>query len=172
MVIKRNLKRSRNGQGLVEYAIVISLVAIVSIVILGLLGLAVSRSYGLIAGALGAKKEIGSAAVQNHVYFDADVPQCGTFGGELGFRAHFFSDIPYNGGAINNVLTVTTDNGLVPIIEQNLSIPPGGEGTYGNYSISLILPPGVSCPNSIVIQTPKELGGQTLAYTVLHQDWH
>jgi hypothetical protein len=170
MVIKR--KRPRDGQGLVEYAIVISLVAVVSIVILGLVGLAVSRSYGLIAGVLGAKKEIGSGTTANHVYFDGDTPQCGMAAGTLMFRADFFSDIPWNSGDINNVLTMATDNGLTPVITQNTTIPPGQESVFGNFHLNINpIPPGASCPNSIIIQTPKSMGGQTLVYPVLHKDW-
>src|SRR5689334_20680410 len=93
MIIDRYRRRSHPGQGLPEYAIVIALVALVCIVILGIVGLAATRNYGLVAGALGAKKEVQGS--QNYAYFDNNPPQCGLnpHTGSLQFYAQFFSDI-------------------------------------------------------------------------------
>lgn len=45
------------AQGLVEYAIILALVALVSIVILGLVGMAANRNFGLICSIFGCKSE-------------------------------------------------------------------------------------------------------------------
>jgi Flp pilus assembly pilin Flp len=52
---KKPNRRAQNGQGLVEYALIIVLVALVAIIILSLLGMAISRGLGIVAAALGAK---------------------------------------------------------------------------------------------------------------------
>jgi Flp pilus assembly pilin Flp len=162
MILKRGSRKSQKGQGLTEYAIIIALVAIVCVIILGLVGLAVNRNYGLVAGALGAKKEIRSA--QYYVYFDNNPPQCGFIGGTStrGFYAQFFSDI------LNpNEFTIATDTGFVPTLIDNSG---GGPG-IGNWKIQMPLPDGMPCPTSLVIQTPKAKGGDTVAYTVLQKDF-
>jgi len=163
MAIKRNVKRS--GQGLVEYAIIIGLVAVVCVIILGLFGLAATRNYGIVAGALGAKKEIDTETHYIRFQSDTNFPQCGISHGQLYFRTHFFSDIS-DPNEIKE-LTVATDNGLIPTIDPIPSPPPG----IGNYEIRMFLAPGATCPRSLVIQTPKSMGGQTFAYTVLQQDF-
>ncbi len=58
-------KRDReHGQGLVEYALILALVALVVIVGAYLLGQAVQRVYGVITGALGAKYDtIGARSI-------------------------------------------------------------------------------------------------------------
>lgn len=56
------MARERNrkaGQGLVEYALILALVAIVVIGIAFVLGQAVQRLYGIVGGALGAKYNTG-----------------------------------------------------------------------------------------------------------------
>jgi Flp pilus assembly pilin Flp len=52
---KKRLHKREHGQALVEYALILVLVAIVAIVVIGLTGLAVQRIFGVAAGALGAK---------------------------------------------------------------------------------------------------------------------
>src|SRR4051812_34886298 len=53
--MQKKLQKGQEGQGLVEYALVLVLVAVVCIAIMFATGLSVQRVYGLIAGALGAK---------------------------------------------------------------------------------------------------------------------
>src|SRR5258708_35124802 len=83
--------RFERGQGAPEYGLVIALVAIVSVVVLGVLGLAVTRQYGLLGGALGVRKDIQTP--KNFIFFDNDKPQCGISDGVKGLYAQFFSDI-------------------------------------------------------------------------------
>jgi Flp pilus assembly pilin Flp len=56
-----HLKRSYKAQGLVEYALIIVLVAVVVTAIAFMLGLAVHRVYGLVAGSLGGNQSSGGA---------------------------------------------------------------------------------------------------------------
>jgi Flp pilus assembly pilin Flp len=168
MILERGSRKSRKGQGLVEYAVIIALVAIVCVIILGLVGLAVTRNYGLIAGALGAKKDVKGA--QNYVRFDLDTnpPKCGTIlsGGHAGqrkFYAQFNSDFDFTN---DNSFTAATDTGLIPLIITNH--PPYGTDAW---TINNTLNPDDPCPTSVVIQLPKSKGGGTAAYPVLHEDW-
>jgi len=47
----------RRGQTLVEYALLIALVAVVVIIVVGTVGVGAQRIYGVVAGALGAKRD-------------------------------------------------------------------------------------------------------------------
>src|SRR5258708_22800830 len=51
----QNRQAGQAGQGLVEYALVLVLVAVVCIAIIFATGLSVQRVYGLVAGALGTR---------------------------------------------------------------------------------------------------------------------
>ena len=55
-MLRIRLRRAAKGQGLVEYATIIALVALVSIVILSAVGLATSRNYAVVASVVGGKK--------------------------------------------------------------------------------------------------------------------
>jgi Flp pilus assembly pilin Flp len=57
----QQLRKNTKGQGLVEYALILSLVALVTIVVTFLLGQAAQRVYGVTAGALGAKYNASGA---------------------------------------------------------------------------------------------------------------
>ena len=60
-------RRTQSGQSLVEYALLLALVATVAIVVLFGIGLSVQRVYGLIAGVLGAKHDsTGGRAHHRH----------------------------------------------------------------------------------------------------------
>src|SRR5690349_15579643 len=54
---RRRLHRREHAQSLVEYALILVLVAVVAIVVIGLAGLAIQRVMGVAAGALGAKHD-------------------------------------------------------------------------------------------------------------------
>ena len=98
-------KHAQKGQGLVEYAIILCLVAIVSIVVLALVSGAVSRNFGVIGGALGAKKNAANAAsatgagVTNTIYIDTsyvitcEVDQSSTIGTYVRVQFYASSDI-------------------------------------------------------------------------------
>jgi len=49
--------RRAPGQTLVEYALLIALVAVVVVIVVGTVGVGTQRIYGVIAGALGAKRD-------------------------------------------------------------------------------------------------------------------
>jgi pilus assembly protein Flp/PilA len=56
-------KERENGQGLVEYALILALVAVVAIAVLGLIGFGIQRVYGLIGAAMGAEHDTSGAVV-------------------------------------------------------------------------------------------------------------
>ncbi len=158
---KRQLQR---GQGLAEYAIVILLVAIVAVLVLGLLGLAVTRVYGLIGGALGSKKE-----ADTHIYFDPDqLPRCGIYGGHtILYGQLYVIGISSNPAEVRSAVTVSTDTTFtIDLNENNPSI-----GLWNiQKDFGAVSDDGL-CPRSIVVQTSKEYGGETLFYPVEIRDW-
>jgi hypothetical protein len=161
----RKTSHWQHGQGLPEYATILGLVALASAIVLGLLGLALARQYGLVAGVLGARKDVQTAS--NHVYFDTNPPQCGVNYFDDPPRRHlymqFFTDIkPY--------LTATTEKASIPMKIEANGVQPAGSGV-GDWLIDTPLDPGVSCPLSVVIQSDKEHGGVTVAWHVLQKDW-
>lgn len=161
----RRLSRWQRGQGMPEYAMILAAVALVSIVVLGLLGLALSRQYGLVAGVLGTRKDVQTSP--NHVYFDTNPPQCGIDNspagdGKVHLFMQFFTDIkPY--------LTATTENPNIPMEMVENESPPSG---IGNWYIDTTLDANVLCPLAVIIQSDKAHGGVTVVWNVLHQDWH
>src|SRR5258706_10958475 len=158
----RKSSRRQPGQGLSEYAVILGLVALASIIVLGLIGLAISRQYGLVAGILGTRKDVQGSP--NHVYFDTNPPQCGTYDGQKTLYMQFFSDID------KLYLSASTENGNIPLeIEENGS-PPPGSGT-GNLRINSDLPANVPCPLAVVIQSDKDHAGVTVVWNVLQKDW-
>src|SRR5258708_34107145 len=139
--------RFERGQGAPEYGLVIALVALVSVVMLGVLGLAATRQYGLLGGALGVRKDIQTP--KNFIYFDNDKPQCGSAGVARGLYAQFFSDID------QQYLTVSTDfASVVPTISVNDTIPPGATG-IGNYILEFPITHDTPCPTALTIQSNK-----------------
>ncbi len=62
---KKSRRNREHGQGLVEYALILALVAVVVIAVAFVLGAAVQRVYGIIAGALGAQyNTVGDHAIE------------------------------------------------------------------------------------------------------------
>src|SRR5258708_6913613 len=100
-VIMKTMRNFERGQGLVEYALVITLVSLVAIVVTVLIGLAATHNYGILAGVFGIRKDIKTGS--NYIYFDNNPPQCGFNGANKLLYMQFFTDIePY--------LTATTEN--------------------------------------------------------------
>src|SRR5262245_2602949 len=122
--MQRKLRRRSSGQGLVEYALILVLVAIVVIVVVGLAGLAVQRVYGVVAAVLGAKKEVTGVLT-----FDFEhLPQCGYAAGQgTGLAAIIITDIPASD------LTVSTDTGFI----TNLTPMTTGAG-FNAYTINIL----------------------------------
>jgi hypothetical protein len=153
-------QRSQVGQGMVEYALILFFVTLVTVAILLLVSLATQRVMGLACGALGCKKEVRTA--QNYIIFDDNPPRCGRASGHLLIYAQFFTDIPSLAD-----ISGATDTGIPLTLYPNTL---AGAGS-GNVYISNILPEGSSCPVSIVLQSSPSTGGGTVAYPVIHQDW-
>ncbi len=157
-----HLQRRQQGQGLPEYAMILGAVALISIVVLGLVALAVSRQYGLLAAVFGTRKDVQDTP--NHVYFDTNPPQCGYVGPPDNKRELYmqlFTDIePY--------LTATTENGNIPLTFTANGSPSPGEG---NWWIEADIPADVPCPLAVVIQSDPAHGGITVVWNVLQQDF-
>ena len=161
----RKISHWQRGQGLSEYAVILGLVALVAALVLGLLGLAISRQYGLVAGVLGTRKDVDAA--QYKIIFDQNAPQCGWSdsaipGGEYVLYMQFTSDVPIPS------LSATTENSQIPLeITENPGAGPGIGNMYINYD----MPPGMPCPLSVVIQSDQAHGGRTVVWNVLHKDF-
>jgi Flp pilus assembly pilin Flp len=152
---KLRRKRSAAGQGLGEYALILALVAIAVIVIIGLVGQAVQRGYGVIGAVLGAKHEVAGELTFTYL------PQCGRVVDQgTGFYAEISTSVPMD------ELTVSTDTGF------NYGLTP----IAGGYKIYVKLTPGDTeeldlCPRGLVVQTSKAYGGAIATYPVLIKNW-
>jgi Flp pilus assembly pilin Flp len=60
-------RKLQTGAGLVEYALILVLVAVGAITILSLAGVGVQRLYGVVGGAMGLKKDANDGAIQGQV---------------------------------------------------------------------------------------------------------
>jgi Flp pilus assembly pilin Flp len=142
----RNLKKlvSERGQGLVEYALILALVAVASIVILALLGPAVQRVLGIVTGALGTR-----ATTSQVVTFDGNQhARCGYLTGVgTGFYMQFYT------AASPDQLQISTDNNVSLMLTPDTTLP-------GRYQLSQLLDSAERtdlCPRSVVIQVGKEV---------------
>ncbi len=151
--------RKAYGQALVEYALVLVLVALVAIVILWVVGRAANKSYGLVCGVFGCKKEYEGVLTFNGGY----PPRCGYV--ESQGTGLYFEIIVDNTVIGPGDFTVSTDQGDIL----------GVEAIAGGYKVFQPLAFGVRddslCPHSIIIQTSKSTGGLTVVSPVLIQDW-
>jgi Flp pilus assembly pilin Flp len=75
---KRTFTRTQSGQGLVEYALILAIVAIGAILILKLLGLAVERIFGITTASLGGKAQSAGAEIINITGADCYVISVGS----------------------------------------------------------------------------------------------
>ena len=163
---RNNLKKVQRGQGLPEYALIIALVALVAVVILGIVGLAATRNFGLVAGALGVRKDAYQPSADFYIYFneagDNNPPQCGKLSADTVLYAQMTTNIdPSN-------LTVATENANINVrLAENV----GAVSPIGNLLVQATLPPDTPCPVSLVIQSDKAHGGITVAWNILQQDF-
>ncbi len=149
MMTPRRLRKYQRGQGLIEYALILILVAVVVIAVAGLVGLAVQRLYGLVAGALGTKYDtVGHLTIDApgarcwHMSPTSDYPQ-----GFIGIDLHGITDIPFADLTYSTEGSVGTDlDGKDASVEGNPSAP--------NYKVQYILSktPPFTCPRVVVIQ--------------------
>jgi len=168
MVSKRKAKRSRNGQGLVEYALIVSLVAVVAALALGAIGWATQQGFGVITGALGGKKVVQGSP--NFLYFDTNpfsIPRCGYnhLSNQTGIQVEFYF---YNNGLGTDSLTVRTEEGFL----TDIQIGTGGGANY--YAVVHPYADGRHpelCPHSVVIQSSKESGDLLAVSPVAQLDW-
>ncbi len=134
--------RQQEGQGLVEYALILILVAVVTVVILAILGTSIRETYSCIVHELGAvgNVSIGSSGVYQYTLIDADTDQpigrasCGqslSTNSNINFRA----DAPAGVTSIN--FTITLPDGSV--IERTENAAPWAVfgDSNGDYSSAL-----------------------------------
>ena len=153
----KKIGKRNSGQALVEYVLILALVAVVVIAILGLVGFAIQRNFGIIAAVFGAKKE--ETGVITFSYY----PRCGHITGQgTGLYAVIITNIP------STDLTVSTDTGFITVLTP----------TAGGYAIQpLFTPPGQDiddtslCPHGLVVQASQAYGGTSALYPVTIQSW-
>lgn len=136
-------KRLRRGQGLVEYAIIIALVALVVIVIITLVGFATKRGFGVIAGALGATHNETTGTGTHIEITDA---HCWTYVGlnQTGVYVRGLSNLD------PSLLTGSTDTGW-------FSVANVGDSGPRSFKYQPLIGTGTDfgkCPRSVVIQAP------------------
>ncbi len=160
----------RDGQGLVEYALAIAVVAVVALVAVGLIGWAANRLFGIAGGAFGAKKNDTNTGVMFYAYFETNqLPQCGYVPPpyanpgvtQLYTKIHVSPNIPIS------EVTISTDYGF--IAQDTVNLDHGDE-----WNMQPVLATGSDdtlCPHSIVMQTSPQYGGITAGYPVLVKDW-
>jgi len=139
------------GQSLVEYALLIGLVALVVIVVIGTVGLGVQRIYGLIAGVLGARHDSSGGTHQVIITrAECSVVQTGTLGaGQTGIWIEGTASDP-----LENI-SGSTDSGGIG------SVSAYGGGFVFNPLISSTTANPLICPKAIVIQSTS--GGIAIA---------
>ncbi len=59
----QTLDRKESGQGMVEYALILALVAVAAMTVLSLVGLSVQRSLAVVAGVMGADHDMNDRAI-------------------------------------------------------------------------------------------------------------
>src|SRR5215475_4011343 len=122
-------RRGQKGQGLVEYALVLVLVAVVCIATMFATGLSVQRVYGVIASVLGAKHDVENYQGEK---ITIDRAECVTLDpgnpdypglpdGARALRIHGYTNVP------KDQLFLVTDNTDVNNLESNFVAPAPGE---------------------------------------------
>jgi Flp pilus assembly pilin Flp len=169
-IVKIRRSSHQRGQGLVEYALILVLVAVVSIAVLGVAALAISRVYGIATATLGGEhqyKEVGEVLA-----FDSNQPpQCGYFSGHTGLYVQFYSSVD------PDYLQVSTENSIdIDIHDHGAGSDTDLTGKGGQYYVAAqpVLADGYHpevCPKSIVIQSDAEHGSFTAVYPVKFQNW-
>jgi len=88
----KRLPRGVRGQGLVEYALILVLVAVVAIPVLYLGGLAIQRIFGLVNGGVGAT--VSAPASGGEVVIESATCLADISNNEVGLRVYFRSTVP------------------------------------------------------------------------------
>jgi pilus assembly protein Flp/PilA len=148
--MNRRKPRSK-GQGLVEYALILVLVAVVTIVILHFFGQGAQRIFGLVAGAIGTKVEADGLEI-GYVQCVVDHPSHRT---SLWVRGYTKFPLDKLVGSTDKGydeidIAVNTKDGTDP---KGLGRPATGAGTF-KYNPTLGNKPDASlCPKVAVIQS-------------------
>ncbi len=155
-------KRLQRGQGLPEYALLMVLVAIAATIILGVVGLAASRLYGILGGSIGAKNS-GVIVGSDFIYFDpSQLPRCGAYSGTI----QLYGQLWVNPNLPVSEIQISTD--------QSFAISLNPNSTPNLYNIQQTISTATNnsaCPHSIVVQTSKAYGGRTLFFPIEIRDW-
>ncbi len=165
-------RRSVRGQGLAEYALIIALAALVTIIAIGLVSLAVQRGFGVVGGALGAKKGQGEGGGQTLVIDTDQLPRCGYLPSQnsTGLYAQFYSSVD------PSQVLVSTDTGIMGSVDhaagsETETCSPSSPCLLAVIQMLKINAHDDSvCPHSIVVQTTTP-GGPTVLYPVETRDW-
>lgn len=164
---RKDINNRTSAQGLVEYALILSLVALIAIVILGIFGGGVQRVFALVSGALKAKHETHSG---NYIYFNPDQPpRCGyvAFSGAdvTQLYVQFYTNIEDL-----TQISVSTEAGFIANI-SDITDP----GTPGDLRHAFVVLTSGNhpeiCPTSLVIQASKEVGGAVAVSPIAPHTW-
>jgi Flp pilus assembly pilin Flp len=143
---QRTNRRHKNGQALVEYALILALVAIVAIVGISVLGRATQRSIGTVAGELGAE----GAGDLNGEQISIDQADCWvvTSSNQTGIFVTFTTNAPLTG--IKG--STTADRSASGPVSSYGALP--GGGVYQPVLSSTVASADL-CPQSVVLQSEK-----------------
>jgi Flp pilus assembly pilin Flp len=169
----RNKTRT-SGQGLVEYAIIIALVALVSIVILAFVSMGINGNFGLICAVMGCERGIEDSRVlvfdtsyrenapQCYYWWDRDITQ---------FYVPFYSSFPIealsakNSKGQNMPIFVAAADDMGP---PNYSGPGTPSSPVQRFKLVQDWPGDArgECPLSVVVQTGPEYENLTIMVDV------
>src|SRR5271166_1998374 len=145
----RKLIRNRlRGQGLAEYALTIALVGLAAMAILFVVGMAVSRVYGLVAGSMGGQTDYTDPVTQNTddsiaiESADCYIDSAGT----TPPNTQIDISIDSGSGVKANDITVSTPGGFLTTALQ------GGGNAWSQDTIYNSDDPSL-CPITVVVQT-------------------
>jgi Flp pilus assembly pilin Flp len=145
--------KKQNGQGLVEYALILALVAIIAIPVMYLIGLGVSRVYGIVGGALG----FNHSDHRQH-YIDITQPAlC------IASQSQQLTGLWITGDTDENLADLTGSTNLAvgtglngaPFAIQPNSVPSGAPAGATGFVFNPLLATGLHlnvCPISVVVQ--------------------
>jgi Flp pilus assembly pilin Flp len=149
-------RRARQaGQGLVEYALVLVLVAVVCIAIMFATGLSVQRVYGVVASVLGAKHDVENYQGERIVIEQAECVTLdpgnphytGLPNGARALRIRGFTNVPID------QLSLVTDNTDVNKLQSNFTMMDLTTGEFKFDPILSLVPGEPDCPNGVTIQS-------------------
>jgi Flp pilus assembly pilin Flp len=175
------LNRKPRGQGLVEYALLLVLVALVVVVAASLLGMGLQRVYGIAAAALGAKQDVdgpdGKIVIEDstcflmrysdgtrltglYIFGYTDLPLT-----DLNGSTNLFMDTPYEGlkfefseGEIGGVPVPGSFafNPLISATEDNPLLCPAAVTIQSKTKPIIAVAPMTKCADFVDLSLPPE----------------